>query len=149
MLSSGVMRSPIHLLHRSSFIRACTGATFRIDTTEVKAIPTRTSTVFKTDLPHVYSPPMYFQKSLKGLHQIKLDKVGKTAKHRSRKYGRQLINQLMIGLTMPLTEILKSYKKCFQKLNSFEVCLITSRILITYTEDIIFIFFYYFLASSM
>jgi hypothetical protein len=82
---------------------------------------TRTSVSFNKMLPDIHSPAVYFKKSLRGLKIIKLDKVEKSPKRRSRKYAKQLINELMVGLTAPLTEILKSYKLCFASLNQYEV----------------------------
>ena len=51
---------------------------------------------------------------------MKIDEKIKNIGSRRRKYTTQVIDKLMVGLTAPLTEILKAFKVTFASLHPYE-----------------------------
>ncbi len=73
--------------------------------------------------PNVYVPETHYRRALKTTRSIKIDDSIKNNRAAERKYGAQMIDALMKGLTKPITEILKIHEKNFKNLHPFEVSL--------------------------
>lgn len=86
---------------------------------------TKTSTYFKTHLPHLHEPEEYYKRALKSTRKVTTDKSMKPSKRRIRKYAKTNINALMSGLTIPLTKLLNAYRGIFDSVGKFEVQLLS------------------------
>ena len=83
----------------------------------------RTVTVtgaFKKELPDVFVASTHHRRALRSLKDIKQDMTIKNYRNRRRKFAAQTMDQLMKGLTVPLTTILKSYKRTLSNLHPYE-----------------------------
>lgn len=76
---------------------------------------------FQKKLPEIFQSNFHFKKVLKSLNFLCLNEKINNKNIQIRKYSLNYINNLMIGLTSPLTQILLQYKKCFDNLHPFEV----------------------------
>ena len=75
---------------------------------------------FRSHIPEIFEAPTYYRRALKTLSVVKVDVKIKNIRQRQRKYTSQVILQLMVGLTAPLTEILKKFQKCLATLHPYE-----------------------------
>lgn len=75
---------------------------------------------FRNNIPDVFPPSTHYRRALKTLHTVKIDEKIKNVASRKRKYTSQLIIKLMTGLTAPLTDILKAFKRCMAHLHPYE-----------------------------
>jgi hypothetical protein len=81
----------------------------------------RSTNSFKKQLPEIFDSQIYFKKGLKSASRLKFDESISNKLMQQRKYSIVYVNNLMDGLTVPLTQILAAYRKCFSKLHPFEV----------------------------
>mmetsp|Transcript_19598 Transcript_19598/g.28195 ORF Transcript_19598/g.28195 Transcript_19598/m.28195 type:complete len:419 (+) Transcript_19598:75-1331(+) len=81
---------------------------------------TEMGATFRRDLPDILSPSLHFKRGLKAMYTVRPDLKIRNLSMRNRKLSVHSIDQLTVGLTAPLTHILKSYKKCFANLHPFE-----------------------------
>lgn len=75
---------------------------------------------FKNGLPDVFIGSTHFRRGLKSLQGITPDERINNLRDRNRKYSAQSLDALMKGLTVPLTDLLLSYKKTLKSLHPFE-----------------------------
>ncbi len=75
---------------------------------------------FKKELPDVFVGSTHFRRALRSLKEVKQDMTIKNHRNRRRKYAAQTLDTLMKGLTIPLTTILKSYKRTMSNLHPYE-----------------------------
>ena len=81
----------------------------------------RTTGAFKKELPDVYVAPTHFKRAQRGLKELKgPDMLIKNQRERQRRYCASTMDLLMKGCTIPITNILKSYKRTLRYLHPFE-----------------------------
>ena len=88
-----------------------------------EGIPTsvKKTGAFKTELPDAFVAPTHFRRAQKSLKGTKgPDMSIKNQRERQRRYCATTMDLLMKGLTVPITAILKSYKKTLRLLHPFE-----------------------------
>jgi nucleolar GTP-binding protein len=81
---------------------------------------TRLTGAFKKRLPHVFVSKTHFKRAYRNLKDIKQDRDIKNYRNRKRKFAAQSMDALMKGLTVPLTEILNTYKSTMRSLHPYE-----------------------------
>jgi hypothetical protein len=85
-------------------------------------LPTQRATnSFKKLLPEIFDSQIYFKKGLRSVSRLKCDQSISNRLTQQKKYSIVYLNNLMDSLTVPLTQILFAYRKCFAKLHPFEV----------------------------
>jgi len=112
-----LLRTPFRCTLWQSPLRASTTAEVR------KGIPTsvKKTGAFKTELPDAFVAPTHFRRAQKSLKGTKgPDMSIKNQRERQRRYCATTMDLLMKGLTVPITTILKSYKKTLRLLHPFE-----------------------------
>ena len=81
----------------------------------------RKTGAFKTDLPDVFVASTHFKRAQRGLKGLKgPDMQIKNQRERQRRYCASTLDLLMKGCTVPITTILKSYKRTLRYLHPFE-----------------------------
>jgi nucleolar GTP-binding protein len=76
---------------------------------------------FKTELPDVFVSSTHFRRAQRGLKEMKGPDMGiKNQRERHRRYSATTLDALMKGLTVPITAIMKSYKRTLRNLHPFE-----------------------------
>lgn len=81
----------------------------------------RKTGAFKTDLPDVFVASTHFKRAQRGLKGLKgPDMQIKNQRERQRRYCATTLDLLMKGCTVPITTILKSYKRTLRYLHPFE-----------------------------
>ena len=109
------IRSKLQLLKASSSSSSISGSQ---STRSLSQITVTGS--FKRELPDVFIGSTHFRRALKSLKEVKPDMNIKNHRNRRRKYAAQTLDSLMKGLTVPLTNILKSYKYTMNNLHPYE-----------------------------
>ena len=134
------MSSSLHLLLITSFVMFLTSA-YRLgpmrsmrSVVPLRSTSTRTpargesATVqgkktgaFKTELPDVFVASTHFRRAQRGLKGLKgPDMQIKNQRERQRRYCATTLDLTMKGLTVPITTVLKSYKRTLRHLHPFE-----------------------------
>lgn len=80
----------------------------------------RSSSSFNKHLPEVHESNSYFKTALKSASRVKFDLQVRNKLLQQKKFSLMYLNELMDGLTVPLTHILCSYRDCFNNLHPFE-----------------------------
>jgi len=75
---------------------------------------------FKARLPDVFVSKTHFKRAMRKLKGIRSDTSIKNYRNQKRKFAAQSLDALMKGLTVPITDILKSYKSTMGSLHPFE-----------------------------
>ena len=75
---------------------------------------------FKARLPDVFVSKTHFKRACRKLKGISADKTIKNYRNQKRKHAAQSLDAVMKGLTVPITEILNSYKQTLRSLHPFE-----------------------------
>lgn len=98
-----------HSLYSSTVIKATTNTPY-----------VKTTGAFKKKLIDVYPSSTHYKRALRGLKGIKADLSIKNARNQNRKLAAQTLDELMKKLTIPITDILNTYRSAFRDLHPFE-----------------------------
>lgn len=76
---------------------------------------------FMKQLPEIYAADIYFKRAMKTTRDIKLDPEIKNIRNAHRKQAAMVMDALMKGLTVPLTQVIDTYKKGLKSMHPYEV----------------------------